>query len=31
MGNASIIAEGFGASDCKNDCGSHLLFLAGPS
>jgi Uri superfamily endonuclease len=31
MGNASIVAEGFGASDCKNDCGSHLLFLAGPS
>ena len=31
MRNASIVATGFGASDCKNDCGSHLLFLAGPS
>mgnify|MGYP002725630298 CR=1 FL=1 len=30
-GNASILAEGFGATDCKNDCGSHLLFLSGPS
>ncbi len=31
MRNASIVAEGFGASDCKSNCGSHLLFLAGPS
>ncbi len=31
MGNASIVAEGFGATDCKSNCGSHLLFLAGPS
>ena len=31
MGNASIVAEGFGATDCKSNCGSHLLFLVGPS
>ena len=31
MRNASIVATGFGASDCKSNCGSHLLFLAGPS
>ena len=31
MENASIVAEGFGATDCKSNCGSHLLFLAGTS
>ncbi len=25
--NTLIIAEGFGASDCKNNCGAHLLYL----
>ena len=25
--NALIIAGGFGASDCKNNCGAHLLYL----
>jgi Uri superfamily endonuclease len=28
---ASIVVKGFGATDCKSNCGSHLLFLAGPS
>ena len=27
QGKASIVAEGFGAADCKNDCGAHLLYL----
>ena len=25
--NAFIVAAGFGASDCKNNCGAHLLYL----
>jgi Uri superfamily endonuclease len=25
--DALIIAGGFGASDCKNNCGAHLLYL----
>jgi len=28
---ASIVVKGFGATDCKSNCGAHLLFLAGPS
>ena len=27
MGNALIVVAGFGASDCKNNCGAHLLYL----
>ncbi|MDP6499542.1 MAG: GIY-YIG nuclease family protein [Candidatus Marinimicrobia bacterium] len=27
QGNALIVAAGFGASDCKNNCGAHLLYL----
>jgi endonuclease-3 len=26
--NALIVAEGFGASDCKNNCRAHLLYLS---
>ncbi len=26
-GHAFIVAAGFGASDCKNNCGAHLLYL----
>ena len=26
-GKALIVATGFGASDCKNNCGAHLLYL----
>ncbi len=25
--NEFIVAAGFGASDCKNNCGAHLLYL----
>ena len=25
---AKILAKGFGASDCKNGCGSHLLYFS---
>ena len=25
--NTSIIADGFGVADCKNDCGAHLIYL----
>jgi len=27
MGNASIVAKGFGATDCQAGCGAHLLYL----
>ena len=27
MGNASIVAGGFGAADCQTDCAAHLLYL----
>jgi Uri superfamily endonuclease len=27
MSGAKILVKGFGASDCKNRCGSHLLFF----
>ncbi len=25
--HASIVVQGFGATDCQNDCGAHLLYL----
>ena len=28
-GRASIAVKGFGATDCKHNCGAHLLFLTG--
>ena len=27
IGNASIVAKGFGATDCQAGCGAHLLYL----
>jgi len=27
LGIAKVLVKGFGASDCKNGCGSHLLYF----
>jgi Uri superfamily endonuclease len=29
LDNAKVLIKGFGASDCKNSCGSHLLYFPG--